>query len=71
MAKIRTVEKEATIIAEQRGLFLWRREREPGKPVDKTGTQCARCGENFAIDGTHACRVSGPVSQPCRRKGTS
>ncbi len=75
MARLRTVEKEATLIAESRGhaLFLpWRRrDEEDGDPL--SSTSCARCGETFQIKVAQHHRkqphVAGPVNAPCEKKG--
>ena len=74
MARLRTVEKEATLIAEQHGhaLFMpWRRHDEDFNPV--TSTSCARCGETFEVAVAFHQRtrphVAGPVNQSCEKKG--
>jgi hypothetical protein len=50
MAKIRVVEKEATLIAESRGhaLFMpWRRRKDDGDRI--ASAECARCGESIVV----------------------
>lgn len=77
MARLRTMQKEVTLLAENRGhaLFLWRRhpERDHGaiKEIAPPSyeTPCARCGETFKveiIDGHRkAPHVCGPVNCQC------
>jgi hypothetical protein len=68
MAKIRTVEKEITILAETRGhaLFLWHKGKPP---LSETRTCCIECGEEFTVTGQRSCRIEGPANQPCSSRG--
>jgi hypothetical protein len=70
IAKLRVMKKEVTMHAERRGhgLFRWKPTVEPGQPVEHVETLCARCGEEFSIDGVHKCEIAGPVNQPCGGK---
>jgi hypothetical protein len=70
MARIRIVEKEATLIAENRGhaLFMpWRRRKDDGDAI--VSAECARCGEEIGVQvaGHHrkTPHVSGPVNCAC------
>ena len=75
MAKIRTLEKEVTLLAEANGhgLFLWHRQLSRGTDLPKTQTLCALCGEKISLVGWErkAPDVSGVPNQHCHGKAVS